>query len=310
MKALVTGGAGWIGGKLVEALRKRSIETLIFDRHATRDGWHGDVASATDVFSAVHAFAPDVIFHLAGVLGTSELVDQASDAIAANTIGTVNVLNAAKSAWDANRTGPRVKPRVFYPTKPNCWLNTYSITKEAGEKFSLMYEAQFGLDVRVMRWLNAYGPGQKLHPVRKAVPHMIMMALEGRPVEVYGDGEQFAHLIHVDDLVKATIDYTLKDKCACGVVDPGATHVSTVRRMAELITNLVSLGRDRPAPIVNLPMRRGEDGTLISMLPTCRCMAPLTPVGLVQGLTDTIAWYRERGVERAAAMNFYAKNAK
>jgi UDP-glucose 4-epimerase len=133
---------------------------------------------------------------------------------AGNINGTVNVLHACV------RHGVQT---VFYPTKPNEWLNTYSITKKAGEEFAQLYAQTRGLDVRVLRWLNAYGPRQKLYPIRKAVPVMILQALHDLDVEVWGTGDQPVDLIHTEDLARNTVQYTLADNIDSTVRDAGNT---------------------------------------------------------------------------------------
>jgi nucleoside-diphosphate-sugar epimerase len=114
-----------------------------------------------------------------------------------------------------------------------------------------MYARYFELDVRVLRWLNVYGPGQKAHPVRKAVPIMILQALHGRPIEVYGSGEQPVDLVYVDDLARVTVAYMQLESTGCETSDTGLTIRLTVNELAELIRRLT----DSRSKIVHLPMR-------------------------------------------------------
>jgi UDP-glucose 4-epimerase len=153
---------------------------------------------------------------------------------------------------------------VFYPTKPNTWLNTYSITKRAGEEFCMMYAREYDLDVRILRWLNAYGPGQKAFPVRKAVPVMILQALENRDVQIWGSGEQPVDLIHVDDLARITVDYTLGKDLDSATRDTGLSHRMSVNDMAKMIVEMTG----SKSKIIHLPMRKGEDQNIpVELLP-------------------------------------------
>src|SRR5205085_8753266 len=108
------------------------------------------------------------VYHMAGKLGTSELEDAIHDAIAANITGAVNVFEAAVAAH---------VPTVFYPTKPNVWLNAYTVTKVAAEQFALIYCEDHDIDIKSLRYFHAYGPGQALAPVRKIIPMFAARAL-------------------------------------------------------------------------------------------------------------------------------------
>ena len=112
----------------------------------------------------------DEVFHLAGKLGTAELDDTPTAAVEVNVLGSINVFEAAVS------TGVS---RVFHASKPNVWLNTYSITKHAAEKFAEMYDKAEACDTlfRSLRYFNAYGPRQARGPVRKLMPTFVAQAL-------------------------------------------------------------------------------------------------------------------------------------
>src|SRR6185436_12781458 len=113
------------------------------------------------------------VYHMGGKLGTSELEDSMHAAVAANITGALNIFETAVAA------GVRA---VFYPTKPNVWLNTYTVTKVAAEQFAMIFNQLYPIQIRSLRYFNAYGPGQALGPVRKIIPNFAARALLGQPI--------------------------------------------------------------------------------------------------------------------------------
>ena len=298
-KALITGGSGFLGGALRRYLVDQNYSVFTFDTSygtAASDHMRGSILNYEDIESAISGM--NTVFHLAGLLGTTELLTQNLEAIDVNIKGTVNVLEAC------SRRGVET---VFYPTKPNEWLNTYSITKRAGEEFARMYALLEKLDVRILRWLNAYGPGQKAYPVRKAVPLMIMQGLSNLDIEIWGSGEQPVDLIFTDDLARNTVLYTLKKQGDASVRDTGNTVRMSVNEMAELILRLTK----SKAAIKHCPMRLGEDQAKPVQLldaPTAADILGLreatTP--LEDGMAMTIEYYANLpAMSREAALNFY-----
>lgn len=280
MSAFLTGSGGFIGKAIVKELNFQGVECHCFDQSV--DPKHNILDRSEMKRQAEGA---TLFFHIAGVLGTTELMYDPIQAIRSNVEGTANLLEIVREAGN--------NARVFYPTKPNNWSNIYSITKKAGEDLVRMYSSVWGMEVKILRWLNAYGPYQKLGPVRKAVPTMICQALAARPIEIWGTGAQPVDLIHVDDLAKATVQYVLDDDITGSTVrDTGLSIRMTVTDLAELICELTSSS----SPIIYRPMRLGEElGNPVCLLEgaTAADIVGLsTPRPLVEGLSETIEYYR------------------
>jgi UDP-glucose 4-epimerase len=284
--ALITGGAGFIGQAVSKQLTEHKNQVYIFEpSHQTDTRLHrrGSLLNFSDVAAAIQGI--EVVYHLGGLLGTTELLRQSAEAVDVNIKGTVHVLEACRLV--------QVR-RVFYPTKPNEWLNTYSITKKAGEEFAHMYRQIYGLDVRVLRWLNVYGPGQKIHPVRKAIPMMIFQALNELPIEVFGDGEQPVDLIYKDDLARITTEYMALDRVEPLTRDTGCTIRMTVNALAGLIKQMTL----SPSVIRHLPMRPGEEPAKPVKLLDSETAADLLGLNhiatkLEEGLAATIKYYQD-----------------
>jgi len=173
-----------------------------------------------------------------------------------------------------------------------------------------MYARWKGIDVRLLRWLNVYGPGQRAFPVRKAVPTMILQALYGKNIEVWGNGHQPVFLTYVDDLTRNTALYCLRESADSVVRDVGNTVEMTVNDLAVIICRLTNSS----SRIVHLPMRAGEDPDIyVRKLhpPTAADLLGLadatTPIE--DGLRATIAYFTGLPVrEHELALECFARH--
>ena len=300
-RAVVVGGQGFLGSAIASDLLRRGDEVFVFDVDADRTECdeifgtgvvrvvRGDILDPAALRSAFRG--ADEVYHLAGMLGTSELEENVGAAILGNVCGSVNVFEAAIAC--------RV-PAVFYPSKPNVWRNTYTITKFAAEQFAELYSE--GGDVRIpsLRYFNAYGPRQSLGPIRKLVPTFAVQALCGLPLTVYGDGEQTVDMIFSEDLARQTVDF-LRSGYQGEAPDCGRGVPMTVLEMAECVRALLGSS----SPIVHLPMRRGETPSTHLVADPVRLEGVLGPLGFTdfeRSLEATLNWYAGRpSIQLAAA---------
>ncbi len=250
MLAVIVGGLGLIGSKIAKHLIAEGHKVRILDRTLDPEKMAkvpGAEICPCDVFfteDLVRLFAgADEVYHLAGLLGTSELENQIPDAVRVNVLGAVNVFESAVKAGVG---------RVFYPSKPNVWRNVYTITKEASEELAGIYNAQGKVKITSLRLFNAYGPGQSLTPIRKIVPLFALQALYDKPIQVWGDGEQTVDLVYTDDIAAVATEATHKG--LTGVYDYGRGVALTVNYVAKVVNEIA--GND--AGIQHLPMRTGE----------------------------------------------------
>lgn len=291
MRVMVSGGAGFIGRNTCDALIAAGHSPLVLDRLRDRDCAHdvilGDVRDATAVTEAV-AHCEGVI-HLAGVLGTAETITNPRPAAEVNILGALNVLEAC-----AQYGVPLVNIAV------GNWFefSTYSVTKNAAERFAGMYRRYRGLPVASVRAFNAYGPGQSVAApygtsrVRKIIPSFIMRALHGEPVEVYGDGSQVMDMVYVTDVSGALV--TALEGLAAGDVpdeplEAGTGRATTVAQVAWLTRAEVQRQTGITATVDFLPMRPGETpGSVVLAKAGLPGAVPLE-----DGLARTVAHYRE-----------------
>lgn len=237
----------------------------------------------------------DVVYHLGSILGTSESIElfDPVDVARTNVVGTARVLAVAKEV------GVR---RVVYPSTPDVpWLNPYKITKQAAEKFCLMYHKEFGLDTVVLRLTNVYGPRERWlddpagapFNYQKVVPTFIVHALKGLPLPVYGNGRQTAEYVYVTDVARAfwLAGRAPAERVAGQVIPIGTGQGVQVIELARKIRELTG----SPSSIHLLPLRRGETFVTISVDPgiAWEKLGFRAEVGLEEGLNRSIAYYKE-----------------
>ena len=283
---LVTGGAGFIGSYVVEDLIERGYEVSILDTRGRRvPGAVTFLGDTRDAISTAEAISrSDGVIHLAGVLGTAEMVANPRTAVESNIMGAVNVFEGAVAAGV-----PVVNIAIG-----NYWMdNPYSISKDTADRFSRMFNEYRGGRITTVRTFDAYGPRQvpsaPFGPsrVRKIIPAFVCRALSDRPIEIYGDGEQIIDLIYAADVARILVDALERTERAgpdATVTEAGSGIPISVKDVAERVIEYAGKGS-----IVHLPMRPGEKpGAVIvakSKLPNA--------VPLDVGLPQTIDYYSD-----------------
>jgi UDP-glucose 4-epimerase len=274
VKVLVTGASGFIGGYVLEELISKGHTPIAFDRHDK--GWRpdgaelflGDITNEVDVTEAVaHA---DSWIHLAGVLGTQETIKNPNPAATTNILGGLNLFKAA-----AQYSVPGVNIAVG-----NHWMNnTYSITKSTMERFAQMFNTESGTNITIVRALNAYGPRQVAAPpygpskVKKIMPAFVNSALDGKPIQIYGTGEQIMDMIHVADVAQvlvAALEYHVDWGHAWPnhVYEAGSGNDTTVNQIAGTVLHeVLRHPRDPSISIFDDPEFGGSEADFIEYTP-------------------------------------------
>jgi len=292
LKILLTGGNGFLGKAVAQKLLSRGHSPIIFDRKAPADVL-GDIKDAEAVNEAV--YNSDAVIHLAGLLGTAELTNNPRIAAEVNILGTLNVFEAVRTH----------KKRAVYITLGNYFMNnTYSITKSTSERFALMFNKEHGTDIRIVRGLNVYGPGQKAAPVKKFFPNAAISVLKNEPITIYGDGEQIMDLVYLDDIAEILVRALLTDNIPNNVIyEAGNGQATTLNYIVGL---MIALAGSRSEIRYSL-MRPGEPKGAVVMATEQGLaytkdhlgFANFTP--LKQGLRNGLAWYNEHIVHPSHA---------
>ena len=281
MNILITGASGFIGKSLVRQLIKEEHRVIAFDIKKSNIGTEfvqGDIV--TFDFDKILNDV-DIVFHLAGLLGTTELFHRIKEAEKINVLGTLNLLESMRKN-DVNK--------IVFTSKPNMWkYNVYTITKENCERYLHMYREIYGFKTTITRPFNVYGPEEYLTEYRKAIPYFIIAALKGKTLEIFGDGKQTMDAIYVDDTTEALI--LCAEKLPLETVEIGTGIPVGVNELAKKILELTGTNSE----IRHLPMRRGEmDSGDIRADGKMEQLIGFKPkITLEEGLKKTIEWYKE-----------------
>lgn len=287
-KILIVGGAGFIGSHVTDNLLAKGKEVMIFDRR-TREAFRkdcnmflGDVKNRESVFDAV--YHSDGVIHLASLLGTQESIETACNSVEVNIVGSLNVFNACRLHGK----------KAVYIAVGNHWMNNpYSITKTTAERFALMYNKEFGTKIALVRGLNAYGPRQKVRPVRKVMPNFILPALKNENIIIYGTGDQIMDMIYVTDIAEILVRALLMNhENYESAMEAGLGKDKTINDIAHLVIEVC----ESKSKIEHVKMRPGEisNSVVKGNVETLKCLDYPTEqmVALREGIEKTVEWYR------------------
>lgn len=220
MRCVVTGGCGFIGSHIVDALVRDGCEVAVFDDLSTGNLEYlnpaaelveGSVADAEAVLAAVEGAT--WVFHLAALPRVQQSVDDPIGTHAVNVNGTLNVLQAAREqgvervvvSSSSSVYGDQETHLMTEDLAPNP-LSPYGLHKLIGEQYADLFAALFGMQVVSLRYFNVYGPRQSAEGAYALViPHFLRLRDEGKPLTVYGDGCQTRDYVHVEDVVRANL---------------------------------------------------------------------------------------------------------
>ena len=326
MKLVVTGGAGFIGSAVVrraigEGRKVVNLDALTYSASlenvasvAGDPGYafeHADICDAAAVAAAFERHQPDAVMHLAAESHNDRAIDGPLDFVRTNVMGTAVLLEAARRYWSALPPGRREAFRFHHvstdevfgalgesgafseatPYDPN---SPYSASKAGADHLVRAWGRTFGLPVVITNCANNYGPFQ--FP-EKLIPTVVVRALEGKTIPVYGDGRQVRDWLHVDDHAEALL--TVLDRGRLGETyciggDSTRRNIEIVRMLCEALDRHAPANTPHAEKITFVADRPGHDFRYdvdASKIRDELGWAPRTPVP--QGLDETVRWYVE-----------------
>lgn len=307
-RAVVTGGAGFIGSHLCTALRARGDDVVAVDNLST--GERDNVSHLrddprfrlleTDVIDGLPVDGPvDAVLHFASAASVPEYLARPLETLRVGAEGTRHALDLARdrgARFLLASTSEIYGDPLVHPQREDYWGNVnpvgirsvYDEAKRYAEALTMAYHRTHGVDTKIVRIFNCFGPGL-LPGDGRVVSNFLVQAMAGEPLSVYGDGTQTRSFCFIDDEVRGIL--ALLDSTWNGPMNIGNPDEHTVLEFAKLVLEVT--GSASPITFAELPdddpTRRRPDISL------ARAELGWSPeVDLRDGLARTYAWYRER----------------
>jgi UDP-glucose 4-epimerase len=311
MRVLVTGGAGFIGSHLVDALVARGDEVVVLDDLSTgrRENLAaagaaarlivGSVDDLDTVRAAVEGCA--LVYHEAAVASVQRTVEAPTQTQRTNLAGTLNVLEAARgtgvrrvvfagsaAVYGDTETMPLVESQTPRPMSP------YAIEKLASEQYMGVWSALYGLETVTLRYFNVFGPRQDPgSPYSGVISIFVDRLITGRVPTIFGDGKQTRDFVYVEDVVRANLLAGTADaRTVAGrdfnVARGEATDLNALYSMLAEVCGV-------SAPVGYAPARAGDIRHSLANIGALRETLGYTPqVPVAEGLARLVAWERGR----------------
>ena len=258
-KTLVTGGAGFIGSHLVDALLSAGCDVVVIDNLSTgrlhnlkhikeRITFHkADIRDQELLIKVSNGC--DVIFHLAAMVSVPQTVENPVDSAMVNEMGTVYVLEAARknnikrvvlsSSCAIYGDDPEIPKHEMMMPKPQ---SPYAVQKLAGEYYARLYHDLYGIETVCLRYFNVYGPRQDpSSPYSGVISIFMTKAVEKTIPVIYGDGNQYRDFIFVNDVVKANLSAAQNSDAFGKIINIGTSRFIRIYQLWKMISHLAGI---------------------------------------------------------------------
>nr|WP_249033440.1 UDP-glucuronic acid decarboxylase family protein [Thermosporothrix hazakensis] len=306
LKVVVTGGAGFIGSHVCQRLLEEGHEVLCVDNLITGSTRNIEPLFPNNRFQFLNhdvtdpfEYEADAIFHLASPASPIGYLSHPIETIMVNSQGTYRMLELAKkhnARFLISSTSEIYGDPLVHPQTEEYWGNVNSIgpracydeSKRLGETLTMEYYRQYGLDVRIVRIFNTYGPNSQIHDGRM-IPNFITQSLKNEALVIYGDGSKTRSICYVSDLVEGLMRAMFQPNTTGEVFNLGNPDEHTVLEYAQAIIKLCNASSSivYEASRVDDPERRKPN------IDKARRVLGWEPkVGMEEGLKQTIEWFR------------------
>jgi len=307
MRYVITGAAGFIGSHLAEALIERGHTIVGIDNLLT-----GDLANIRHLIGPSFAFVKhnvttfidvdgpvDCVLHWASPASPIDYLELPIPTLKVGALGTHNALGLAKAKgarFVLASTSEVYGDPLEHPQKESYWGNVnpigprgvYDEAKRFAEAITVAYHRYHGLDAKIVRIFNTYGPRMRINDGR-AVPTFIAQALKGEDVTIFGSGSQTRSFCYISDLVDGILKLAASD--LNDPVNIGNPHEMSVEDMARLIIRMTG----SKSQVVFKPLPTDDPKVRKPDIARARTLLGWEPkVGLEQGLTSTIDYFRKK----------------
>jgi UDP-glucose 4-epimerase len=289
-RVLVTGGAGFIGRRVVRTLLESGADVTVadkqpFPRAVVAGGVRairGDLRDPDIAARALRA-GTDAVVHLAAVTSVLRSVEDPAGTYEVNVAVTANLLELARKhavgtflLASTNAVTGDVGRQVITERTPLRPMTPYGATKAAGEMLLSSYAAAYGIQACALRFSNVYGPGMAAKD--SFIPRLMRAARSGTGVDVYGDGAQLRDLVHVDDVIQGMLTAWRAGHVGPLIVGYGRS---------ESVNNVIEAARratGKPIPVRHVPAKRGEMPAVLVDISAARALGYEPAYDLASGL--------------------------
>jgi nucleoside-diphosphate-sugar epimerase len=305
---LVTGGAGFIGSHIVEALVKRGERVRVFDNLMT--GHRKNLAHLDGKFEFIEGDIRDfaqtrealegvqILFHEAAIPSVPRSVEDPQLNHEANANGTFNVLLAARdagvkrvvyaassSAYGEKGTDAKLEDSLPEPLSP------YAVAKLMGEFYCQVFTRCYGLETVALRYFNVFGPRQDpSSPYSGVISKFVTALLAGEAPVIYGDGEQSRDFTYVANVVDANLQAAESSEAVGQVINLGLKQRTTLNQLLAALQEIIGTNLN---PIYK-ETRAGDIRHSLADVTRAETLLKYKPVvGLMEGLKYTVDWYKE-----------------
>ena len=309
---LITGGAGFIGSNLVQRLLREGNKVRVIDNFSTgnwenmRDLYCADNAleividDIRDLAAVRKAMSKiDYAVHLAALSSVARSLEDPSTYNSVNIDGTLNVLMACReervkklvyisssAVYGDNPELPKVESMNTEPSSP------YAVSKLTGEYYCKIFHSLYRLDTLILRPFNVFGPRQNPSSDYAAViPRFVVALLKGRPLTIFGDGEQSRDFVYVENVVDAVVSACQSRKSGGEVINIACGHRTTVNTLVRILSEFID-NHTEPIHVAALP---GDVRHSLADISKAKSLLGYEPkVHLREGLEKTIGWYLQK----------------
>ncbi len=306
-RTLVTGGAGFLGSHLCEYLLQHGHEVIAMDNLLT-----GNIANLEHLHEGRFRFIKhdvtnylylsgkiDNVLHFASPASPADYLRWPIQTLTVGAMGTHKALGLARekgARFLLASTSEVYGDPLIHPQPESYWGNVNSIgprsvydeAKRYAEAITMAYHRTYGVDTKIVRIFNTYGPRMRPNDGR-AIPAFVPQALRNEPITIFGDGSQTRSFCYVDDLVEGIYRLLMSD--CHEPVNIGNPHELTIRALAEEIVKLTG----STSPIIEQPLPVDDPKVRKPDISRARALLSWEPrVSLTAGLQRTIAWFQRQ----------------
>jgi len=304
--ALVTGGAGFIGSHLCKYLLKKNYKVICIDNLITGSLKNLEGIKTGDFLFVNHDVTEhidikdniNVIFHLSSPASPIDYLQLPIQTLKVGALGTHNILGLAKSKRAAMllaSTSEVYGDPLIHPQKEEYWGNVnpvgprgvYDEAKRFAEAITTAYHKQQGVDTRIARIFNTFGPNMRLRDGR-VIPNFIIQCLKGEDITAYGDGKQTRSFCYIEDMVEGLYKLSKSDyHYPVNLGNPNEITILELANKIKSLTNSTSKTIFNPLPVDDPKVRMPD----ISKAKKILKWEP--KVNLEEGLVKTIGWFKD-----------------